>query len=117
MAHNQFATFEYFQWRDIYKTEKPYEILINLPSDKKHLPTHNLAFETVRNLKVEDVRGHESEFCLDTHGFLWKRHRTTVTDWKSRDAIVNYYLPEMERFIKDHIIDADRVFIFDWRVC
>lgn len=116
MPQDQLARFEYIQWRDIYKTEKPYEIFIDLPPELKDTQRSNLIFKPQGTQKVEDARGRETEFNLDTHGFAWRKHETKVKDFKSREEVVNNYFPEMVALIRSEVEDVDRVYIFDWRV-
>lgn len=116
MPGDQLAILEYLQWTDVYKSEKPYEVLINLPYEKSQLARTNLAFAPVER-RIEDVGGRESGFNLDTHGFCWRRHITSVVDFKNRDVVVDHYLPEMESFIRGQTGEVTKVFIFDWRAC
>ena len=116
MGKDQEANFEYIQWRDIYKTEKPFEIFIDLPPELKDTQRTNLIFKPVANQTVQDARGREESFSLDANGFTWRKHQTKVKEFTDGDHIVNNYLPEMEELIKSQVDGADKVYIFDWRV-
>lgn len=116
MPYDQQATFEYLHWRDEYKIEKPYEMLINLPEELQHTPRTNLQFKPAQ-IGVKDARGREADFSLNTQGFCWRRHSTKATNFQDRDAIVNQYLPEMAALINDELEEVSKIFIFDWRVC
>ena len=116
MGQDLEADFEYIQWRDIYQHEKPFEIFIDLPPELKNARRTNLIFQPVAKQIIQDARGREADFSLDTYGFTWKRHRSNLENFTNPDRIVDTYLPEMEEFIRSQIDGADRVFIFDWRV-
>jgi len=117
MNQDQEATFHYLKWRDLYKDEKPYEIFMDLPPDLADAPRTNLIFEPSPKQTVHDARGQEDDFNLDTHGFTWIKHQFDgMEHLKKEEYIEEYYLPEMERFIKQEVDGADQVYIFDWRL-
>lgn len=110
------ATFSYFNFLPKHEIEKPYEILINLPEEARHLPRSNFAFEDVECL-VQDVRGREQDFNLDTHGFTWRKFRTSIRDFGDRSQIEGTYLGEIEGFLRRELGENIRkIQVFDWRV-
>jgi hypothetical protein len=113
---NEEARFHYLEWRDLFRREKPYEIFINLPPEQDHVPRTNLSFKRAPIAHtVHDVRGHEQEFDLDTHGFTWRSHSCSVEKLRDDNFITAEYLPQMEQFIKSNVEGADRIVFFDWR--
>lgn len=72
MPQNQKATFEHIQWQEIFKTEKPYELFMNLPNEDGDVKRTNLVFDTVASQTIEDARGQEEKFSLDKNGFMWR---------------------------------------------
>lgn len=110
------GTFSYFQLQPRHEHEKPYEILIDLPEEAKHVPRSNLAFEDA-SCSVKDVRGNEGDFHLNTHGFAWRQLETSVDDFRDRDKIEEIYLAEVENYIKSFLGETvKRIKVFDWRV-
>jgi len=113
---SQQATFSYFQLQPHHEHEKPYEILIDLPEEAQHVPRSNLAFETADCI-VEDARGHEAEFEIDSHGFMWRRLRTAVEDLKDRASIETEYFQEVEQFLRGLLgPQVRKVKFFNWKV-
>jgi hypothetical protein len=115
------ASFEFIQWRASYEKQKPYEVFLPLASFDENttkVPRSNLAFEP-RAVRVQDVRGQQEHFDLDTHGFQFVRHTTTVGHLKDRTAVNEQYIPEMESFLRLHLQQEGkeaRTFCFDLRV-
>lgn len=60
----------------------------NAPGDIRHLPIH-------------DIRGSESNYSLQDHGFTLTRHHTNLTDWSSYHEIRAAYFPEVVTLLKD----------------
>ncbi len=117
------ASFEFLQWQPSFETQKPYEVLLPLASlgeNKNSIPRSNLVFES-RSVHVQDVRGHQDDFSLDTHGFQFVRQTSIVRNLKDRAAVSERYIPEMEELLRQHLQKAEgkevRTFCFDLRVC
>lgn len=127
------ATFSYFRFNpEVHSIEKPFEILINLPSmdnGQSDIRRTNQEFED-RQMTVHDARGHESEFTLDQNGFCWRKMEE-LPDWRGRCAedlrkmghkhIQQGYIKAVENFIKAQIEAQDGkavdfVEVFDYRV-
>ena len=80
------------------------------------MPRSNLAFETADCI-VEDARGHEAEFEIDSHGFMWRRLRTAVEDLKDRASIETEYFQEVEQFLRGLLgPQVRKVKFFNWKV-
>jgi len=111
------ALFRYFDWQPLYHREKPYEILFDIPTDSPNGRRCNFSFKLSSNPeKVTSVRGRESEFELDTHGFEYMKHKTDFKEWHDREAIKTKYVPQMEELITRHVPGADMVVAYDWRL-
>ena len=126
------AVFTYFHFdSSIHTHEKPFEILINLPSAVVNSPGYrrsNQEFEK-RETIVEDVRGREWKFNLDKEGFCWKNWEGPQS-WlgvdgsgvqsKGHHAIESEYLREVEGFIKEEFEregqSVEKVKVFDYKV-
>src|ERR1700689_3888021 len=65
-----------------------------------------------REVRIEDVRGRESEFTLDRNGFALVRAPTDVQDFYSPEEVKSVYYPEVERLLRA-TLGASRVFVFD----
>ena len=64
------------------------------------------------NVEVENVRGKESSFSLDTTGFAFGKHATAHTSFSNDEDIKREYYPESEELLK-RITGASRIHIFD----
>ncbi|KAI1408298.1 hypothetical protein F5Y13DRAFT_204988 [Hypoxylon sp. FL1857] len=61
---------------------------------------------------ITDVRGRESEFTLDGHGFQYVPHVAQEKDFADDEHIKAVYYPETEQLLKD-VTGASKIFIFD----
>ena len=108
------TTFSYFKVQPRHETEKPYEILINIPN--LSIPRTNYASETVQ-CQVTDVRGRAEAYSLDTHGFTWRQLNTSVTDFRDRAQIEKIYLQEIhDSLLQELGSTIKKIHIFDWKV-
>ena len=109
------VSLSFLHWQDLYETEKPFQIFINIPEDAEDQRDTNLVFKQVC-LSVHDVRYHPTEFSLDATGFMYCHHTARTTNFTSRENIEKSYLPEIEELLKREVDGVDRIFFFDWRV-
>lgn len=92
------TTLVYLKRHELYSREKPFVLLV----DVSHIPgarQTNVIQEQHHNLPIRDVRGEESEFKLDVHGFeLWtcedgaKAENIETGSWAD-----DVYIPELEK--------------------
>lgn len=75
------------------------------------VPRQNFDSEA-HGLTIEDIRGRETAFTLDNHGFAAVRHRSRETDFTSEESIRSIYYPESAALLQE-LLGAERVFIFD----
>jgi hypothetical protein len=103
---------EYLKWQDIYLTEKPYLALMDVPEGVRR---SNMLFEDGPVEEINDIRGREDQFDLDTHGFMIRKCplQTKVFD---RESIESLYLKEVESLIYQEIADVEKVVCFNWQV-
>ncbi|OAX35643.1 hypothetical protein K503DRAFT_745650 [Rhizopogon vinicolor AM-OR11-026] len=59
---------------------------------------------------ISNVRGREDEFSLDTCGFEFLKHPSTVKEFFDEEVIRTHYYPEVKEFLKTHT-GAKRVII------
>lgn len=111
----EISSLQFIKWTDLYKTEKPYQIFIDLPPDA---PRTNVDFE-VKDVVFRDIRGDEEAFDLDNNGFIMRTFEEVkgLDEAPSTEFIQNVYLPAVKELLKREVEGADRVEIFDWRVC
>ncbi|CAK7235401.1 hypothetical protein SCUCBS95973_009257 [Sporothrix curviconia] len=105
---------EFIQPLDLYAKEKPYWLFLANARDQPNLRETNVV-ETKVNVPVEDIRGRESQFRLETNGFQYVKHGQTFTDFDDASRIVAEFLPQVQQLIQDHIPYAERVYVYDWR--
>ncbi|MCJ1405772.1 hypothetical protein MMC11_009002, partial [Xylographa trunciseda] len=106
---------KFLKWQDLYETEKPFQIFINIPKDAADPRDTNLVFENV-NVPVHDIRTCPRPFSLDGNGFVYLKHTTNVTTFSNREVVERDYLPEIESLLKATLDEVDRIFFFDWRL-
>ncbi|RKK89760.1 hypothetical protein BFJ68_g16635 [Fusarium oxysporum] len=98
----------------IHDLEKPYQIISDIPGMKRRSNV-----EIIPGSKpelIQDLRGKEHLFGLDSHGFQILEHHSAVKDWSDKQAIEKTYLFEAEQLIANYLDDVDEVYIFNWRV-
>ncbi|KAL9598501.1 MAG: hypothetical protein Q9219_004474 [cf. Caloplaca sp. 3 TL-2023] len=116
MASKSFSVaLSFLDWQELYESEKPFQIFIDIPEDAEDQRDTNLVFKPASVL-VQDVRGHVANFSLDTHGFIYREHTAKTTDFTNRESVERTYLPEIEDLLKREVEGVDRIFFFDWRL-
>ncbi|PSN62769.1 hypothetical protein BS50DRAFT_501517 [Corynespora cassiicola Philippines] len=91
------------------KGQKPYYSTIPF-SAQGALQTNYGSIE--KSILVRDIRGHESEFTLEKHGFEVAKHKTKFSDWRNGSRVKKEHFDEIEQFLKEKL-NAKKVIIFD----
>ena len=109
--------FHYAEWNDLFKVEKPFQILIDIPKTTSDRRLTNVTFQP-SDEAVEDVRGKTDQFTLDTHGFAFVSHKSQFggDDFSDRKLVERRYLAECESVIRQYFEGVDQVQFFSWRV-
>ena len=68
--------------------------------------------EDIRKVAIEDVRGKEDEYTLDSTGFQFYRRPAKHTRFLDEEEIRAEYYPESIELIKE-LTGATKVFLFD----
>jgi hypothetical protein len=110
------AELKFLKWQQLYESEKPFQIFINIPNNAKDRRTTNLNFENVQ-VELTDARTLSAQLSLDKHGFIYRNHEIAPLDYTNRKEVECTYLPELETLLKTELDGVDQVFFFDWRVC
>lgn len=115
---NATTRFNYMKWQDLYSTEKPFQILIDIPRDSSDQRTTNVEFERGPVETVTDMRGSEFAYQLDQHGFQVFKSATCLLSAQFEDPVMisQRYLPECAELLRKNLDGADRIHIFGWRV-
>jgi hypothetical protein len=92
-------------------TERPVRYVKEPPPG---IPTWN-GIDDPREILIEDARGREQEFTLDTNGFALVRAPSNACDFYSREEVQAVYYPEVESLLRT-VLGASRVFVFDHNV-
>lgn len=108
------ASVQFLKWQNLYNSEKPFNIFLDIPAEAKEQRRTNLIFEDI-TIPIEDIRGEEHNFTLDNQGFMITR-LPKFTGTLDTETIQNQHLPAVEKLLKEKVEGAHRVFIFDWRV-
>ena len=109
---NETVKLNYFKWRDLHYTQKPYTVVMDTPED---FPRTNFDFEPGPEETIHDLRGQEDHFGLDANGFAVRPHRLQTMDF-DKGRVQEEYLPEVERLLRTEVNDVTDIFFFDWRV-
>ncbi|MCJ1384888.1 hypothetical protein MMC17_008006 [Xylographa soralifera] len=112
------ANLRYFKWNEKFETEKPYEIVSTYSNDLGAFPPTNVNREDwdVRERLIKDVRGTESYYQLDTHGFTYRSTDSTFSAFYDKEKVGNEYLPRVVYpFLKANVDNADEIYISSWR--
>ncbi|KAI9795222.1 MAG: hypothetical protein M1833_007304 [Piccolia ochrophora] len=85
----------FLQWQDIYNTEKPFELMTDIPADAPDQRRTNLVFHSVGEQKIRDVRGVEDRYSLDAHGFAYRTAPFPFAEslLRGRVRIINLWRP------------------------
>jgi hypothetical protein len=110
-SRHESVRLRYIRWKDEFDSEKPYEILSEVPDG---FPKSNFAMDFGPEEIIYDVRGQESQFNLDNHAFEIRPHKLTVTSF-DRETIEHEYLSSIRSLLQAFDPGAE-VYIFDWRV-
>jgi hypothetical protein len=101
---------------DIYEHQKPYWLFVAKPENVPDAKLTNVEMESVPGIPVHDVRHSEEDYRIDTHGFQFVSHDQTFHDFDDESLVQEEYVPQVEKLIKSCIPNAEKVFVFDWRV-
>ena len=88
---------------------RPYTTLDDDHSSGKKL--QNWA-ENIRDVEIEDARGNEHKYTLDTTGFQFHCHPAKHTRFLDDEEIKAEYYPECVELLKEHT-GATKVLVFD----
>lgn len=112
------AVFTYLHWQESYKTEKPFQILIDLPADAKDQRRTNVEYRQGREQEILDVRAVSEDFDIDLFGFTHVTHRSSVrgADFYDKAIVEEQYLPECEALLRRVLDKVDKVHFFNWLV-
>ena len=103
--------------RELYKTTKPYHVLLQ-PQDGESLDNdhrlHNLEWETHDNINITDVRDRGNEFTIEKTGFEVGHHVSECLNFETAD-VFKTYKKETEEYHKRRF-GAVYVFCYEVRV-
>ncbi|KAK0636138.1 hypothetical protein B0T17DRAFT_587397 [Bombardia bombarda] len=102
----------YIQWLDIFETEKPYEVISEVPPG---LAPSNFSCSAAAPEVIHDIRGHEDSFNLEDHGFQVWTNTLAVTAF-DKETVENKYLPSIGALLKEVFGPRTEAFVFDWRL-
>ena len=109
------SSIKFLKWQTLYEKERPFQIFTDIPEAAADQRLTNLVYEDIKQT-FHNIRGRETCFHLDDHGFTYRRHQIDFEDFESRKAVEAEYLPQIEKLFKKCVDEVDKVFIFDWRV-
>ncbi len=112
---NVSVSLEYIANLDLYKTEKPYNVLCK-PSE--HVPTgqeSNIQTQWHDDVRIEDVRSYMDHLSFREEGFRYLVHDTKLgTRFDGQDVLDD--LEEMTEALRKEL-GAEKALCYDMRVC
>ena len=109
------SSIKFLKWQTLYEQERPFQIFTDIPEAAADQRLTNLVYEDI-NQTFHNIRGRETCFHLDDHGFTYRRHQIDFEDFENRKAVEAEYLPQIEKLFRKCVDEVDKVFVFDWRV-
>ncbi|KAJ4328833.1 hypothetical protein N0V84_000620 [Fusarium piperis] len=110
------ASLDYLKWDALFERQKPCGVFTTTRSfrDEHSVPRSNLVFEK-KFVPIQNARDLEHQLKLDTQGFHFEKHATTLPNLKDRDSVLTSYVPKMEKFLKHALGQPSgiRTFYFD----
>lgn len=111
-AKNETVQLNYIEWQDKFATEKPYEVLSEVPAG---FPRTNFSCSPAASETIHDIRGREKLFNLQDHGFqIWVHHHTV--EFFDKASVEHKYLPSLDSLLKEVFGARAETYFFDWRV-
>ncbi|KAK4445900.1 hypothetical protein QBC34DRAFT_153899 [Podospora aff. communis PSN243] len=113
------GTFTYMKWNsELYETESPFQILIEIPKNAPDQRTTNVEFEAGPPETITDVRTTMDSWSLDQHGFQYFSMNTGLAAKRFSDPafVREKYLPQCVSLLKKALPGAERVHFFGWRL-
>lgn len=104
---------QYLKDDPLYDTVKPKQIV---PEWQDREKLTNVRLQAGPLESMHDVRGRESDFSLDEHGFKYVHAPTSFSDWSSQPAIGKVHLPELEALLRKEVNGADEILFYDARL-
>jgi hypothetical protein len=96
----------------LYQIEKPFYLNLPLPPGQ---PDTNFVGTTYEDIKIQNVRGIESCFSLDVHGFEYCALEKLQIGLDDKAQIEDDYLRSVSTFLKTKF-DTEHVYVFDYTV-
>ena len=106
----------YLQWDELFRKEKPYQIVSENIPEVQHLAKQNIRMAEGPEELITDIRGNESAFSLDENGFQIYEHNFPTIDYQKLEDVEQIYKPELERLLRRNVLGVDKVEFFNWRV-
>ncbi|TKA83953.1 hypothetical protein B0A55_00182 [Friedmanniomyces simplex] len=66
-------------------------------------------------VRIRNIKGHEADYSLETHGFAIGRLDCHMQDWNNTNELRRVYFPEVTELLKRET-GAKHVFQFEWHV-
>ncbi|KAL6830015.1 hypothetical protein V8C40DRAFT_175061 [Trichoderma camerunense] len=114
-----YATIGHIRQSESYRTEKPFEILVDTEPGQ---PVTNVEFGAVEDVLTRDARHHGLGcFSLNSHGFRFLEYdcgddlEAAALVGPNRDLALQAYLKRLQTLVTREL-DAKTVILYDWRM-
>jgi hypothetical protein len=116
---HEIGSVQFLQWTDLYLTEKPFQLFLDIDPNAVDQRKTNLVFEE-KDIRVTNLRGQEHLFSLDQNGFIVRKFPEAASCFQEAPPDENLiganYFPAVERLLRKEVDGIDRLFLLDWRV-
>lgn len=104
----------YLARSDLYRAEKPFKLAFDPPPGVAKKTNHEYVSQVA---SITDVRGHEKDFSLDTHGFEFHDWPTDLSphDFNDEDTVRRLYYAEIRQHVLKTFPDTTDIMILNHR--
>jgi hypothetical protein len=111
-CRDEISHLRYIDWHDKFNHEKPY---VSYNDGQGKAPSTNFTYENEKKEIIRDIRGSNTIFNLDDHGFAARKHRLSNSSF-DKQSVEEKYLPSVKQLLSEESGPQATCFIFDWRV-
>ena len=105
------ASIHFLAHREVYRTEKPYSLRY---TGEENIAQTNIELDKHDDISIHDIRGRESEFSLEKHGFTISKlsSRMLYRNFSDPEQVIAIYLHEVASHLKK-LLGARHVQIYE----
>ncbi|EPE33199.1 hypothetical protein GLAREA_06211 [Glarea lozoyensis ATCC 20868] len=112
VSRDEISQLRYIDWHDKFNHEKPY---VAYNDGQEKAPTTNFTYEDQHEEIIRDIRGSNTGFNLDDHGFAAREHRLLNSAF-DKQTVEENYLSSVKELLREEFGPEATCYIFDWRL-